>query len=113
LKDYFAAIYLRNQNYYADSTEALNKAYTSVNPVYLGYLRIKNAQSEGVVINYLFRKWFDLFAEAVKQNKAPTAALACVEMRANYSDLSPYWHNFLDKFKNRDKFKQYCNLTDL
>jgi len=113
LETYFSAIHLRNQAYYADSTRALSQTITSVDPLHRHYLQVKNAQSEGVPLNYLAKKWMDLLAAAVKKENAATAALACIEIRTAYPDLSTTWREFLNQYKNLASFKHYCNLTDL
>ena len=113
LEAYFFAIHLRNQKYYADSTQLLNEESSSVNPVYRHYLQVKNAQSEGVLINYRMRKWIELLVASVKKDNASTAALACVEIRSDYHKLSKFWLDFVGKYKNRKTFKKYCDLTDL
>jgi len=113
LDRYFSAIHLRNQEYYADSTRMLSKANASLNPLHLHYLQVKNAQLEGVQTNYLTKKWMDLLVAAVKKENTVTAALACMEIRSGYGDLPTYWHDFLGKYKNHDKFRQYCDLSDL
>lgn len=113
LETYFSAIHLRNQKYYVNSTQLLNKTDSSVNPVFRQYLQVKNAQSEGVLINYMMKKWFELLVAAVKKDNVPMAALVCVDIRANYHRLSRLWLDFLGKYKNRETFKKYCDLTDL
>lgn len=110
LDDFFSAIYLRKQEYYADSTQLLKKTVPTMKPIYLQYVQIKNLESQNVPEIFMIEKWMTLLLSSIETDNKYMAAQTCKKIQSLYSALPVPWKNYLNKLKNRKNFNEYCNL---